>query len=276
VAPRSLRILVAEDNAINQRFMAALLRKAGHDATIVKNGQQAVAAARDGNYDVVLMDVQMPDLDGVQATRQIRALPSPQHLVPIIALTAHAMTGAKEEYLAAGMDDFVTKPIESALLLGKLARLVPSAESPPTASSEPVAAEAERDHDDPAFDVAHLEMLAGFLQTEELWDFARLYLEHAVECASRIAALAAEGDYGAIGGEAHQLIGSAGNAGAVETRRLAEAISVASKVGDEAACRRLGPLLPPATERAAGWLRAWLADTHPTAATLPELPATVG
>ena len=122
-ATRPLRILVAEDNAINQRLMGAVLSKAGHHATMVGNGLQAVAAVRDGAYDVVLMDVQMPDLDGIEATRQIRALPSPRNLVPIIALTAHAMIGAKEEYLGVGMDDFVAKPIDPALLLEKLARL---------------------------------------------------------------------------------------------------------------------------------------------------------
>ena len=137
-AVRSLRILVAEDNAINQRLMAAVLGKAGHQATMVGNGHQAVAAVRDGAYDLVLMDVQMPDLDGIEATRQIRALPPPRNLVPIIALTAHAMTGAKETYLAAGMDDFVAKPIESAVLLGKLARFA-------GLGVEPVAVTAARD-----------------------------------------------------------------------------------------------------------------------------------
>jgi CheY-like chemotaxis protein len=87
----------------------------------------------------VLMDVQMPELDGIEATRQIRALASPRGLVPIIALTAHAMTGAKEAYLAVGMDDFVAKPIDAALLLDKLSRL----SAPPTLAS--VAAEAPRD-----------------------------------------------------------------------------------------------------------------------------------
>jgi CheY-like chemotaxis protein len=122
-APRKLKVLVAEDNAINQRFMVALLHKAGHEATVVETGHQAVAAVRDGEHDVVLMDVQMPDLDGIEATRQIRILPPPRCRIPVIALTAHAMTGAREAYLAAGMDDFVAKPIEAALLLGKLARL---------------------------------------------------------------------------------------------------------------------------------------------------------
>ncbi|MEA2736895.1 MAG: hypothetical protein QOH05_202, partial [Acetobacteraceae bacterium] len=252
----------------------ALLRKAGHDVNLVENGHQAVTAVRDGEYDVVLMDVQMPDLDGIEATRQIRALPAPRHLVPVIALTAHAMTGAREEYLAAGMDDFVSKPIESALLLEKLARLGAPADSAPTAATEPVAA--QHDHYGPVFDLARLEALAGFLQPEPLRDFARLYLEHSVDCASRIAALAAAGDFGALGREAHQLVGSAGNVGALRTRRLAEALAAAAKAGDESACRRLAALLPPATERAAGWLRAWLADPRPVAVTLPELAAAAG
>jgi CheY-like chemotaxis protein/HPt (histidine-containing phosphotransfer) domain-containing protein len=274
-ATRKLRILVAEDNAINQRLMAALLHKAAHDATMVENGHQAVAAVRDGDYDAVLMDVQMPDLDGVEATRQIRALPPPRNRVPIIALTAHAMIGAREEYLAAGMDDFVSKPIESALLLGKLARLAGTAQGPPAAAMEPAAAGAERDHYVPVFDLARLETLAGFLQPEPLRDFVRLYLEHSVESARRIVALAAAGDYRTMGCEAHQLAGSAGNAGALETRRLAEALIAAGKVGDEADCRRLAALLPPAVERAADWLRTWLADPRSAVVTRPEREAAV-
>jgi CheY-like chemotaxis protein/HPt (histidine-containing phosphotransfer) domain-containing protein len=276
-APRRLRVLVAEDNAINQRFMAALLRKAGHIATVVETGYEAVAAVRDGGYDVVLMDVQMPDLDGVEATRQIRTLPSPQCRIPIIALTAHAMTGAKEEYLAAGMDDFVAKPIDPALLLATLARLPASSQFPSTARAEPVAAaEAERDDYGPAFDPARLATLAGFMQPDQLRDFTRLYLEFAVDSASRIAALAAEGDHGAMGFEVHRFVGAAGNAGAVEMSRIATALAAANKAGDGAACRRLASLLPPATERAATRLRAWLADPHLGAEALLEPAAATG
>ncbi|HET6609409.1 MAG TPA: Hpt domain-containing protein, partial [Rhodopila sp.] len=111
---------------------------------------------------------------------------------------------------------------------------------------------------------------------EHLRDFVRLYLEHSADCASRIAALAIDCDYGAMGRVAHELVGSAGNAGALETHRLAQALTVACKAGDEAACRRLASLLPQAIEGAAGWLRAWLAEACPTAATQPKLAAAMG
>ncbi len=126
VQARPLRILMAEDNRINQLFAVALLAKAGHAVDVVANGHQAVDAVRDHDYDVVLMDIQMPELDGSQATAQIRALPAPKSGIRIIALTANAMSGAKEQYLSTGFDDYVTKPIEPAILLAKLAELAPA------------------------------------------------------------------------------------------------------------------------------------------------------
>ncbi len=118
-----IRILMAEDNRINQKFAEALLNKAGHVVDIVANGHQAVDAVRAENYDVVLMDIQMPELDGVQATAQIRALPPPKSGIYIIALTADAMSGARDQYLRAGFDDYISKPIAPAILLSKLAEL---------------------------------------------------------------------------------------------------------------------------------------------------------
>jgi signal transduction histidine kinase/FixJ family two-component response regulator len=120
---QQLRILVAEDNRINRKIIEILLGNAGHHVEMVEDGAQAVAAVRDGDYDVVLMDVQMPVLDGTQATAQIRALPSHKSCVPIIALTAHAMAGAREQYLAAGMDDYLSKPLNPATLHATLAKL---------------------------------------------------------------------------------------------------------------------------------------------------------
>jgi signal transduction histidine kinase/DNA-binding response OmpR family regulator len=118
-----LRILLAEDNKINQMFAASILTNAGHFVDIAANGHLAVDAVRRSDYDLVLMDVQMPELDGVQATKQIRALPPPKCGLHIIAMTAHAMSGDREIYLAAGMDDYVSKPIEVPILMAKLAKL---------------------------------------------------------------------------------------------------------------------------------------------------------
>jgi len=108
---RSLRILLAEDNQVNQTVMRALLGKSGHSLDIVANGVEAVAAVRDGDYDLVLMDIQMPEMDGMTATREIRKLPGAAAKIPIIAVTANAMSGDRETYLLTGMDDYVSKPI---------------------------------------------------------------------------------------------------------------------------------------------------------------------
>jgi CheY-like chemotaxis protein len=121
---RRLKILLAEDHPINQLFMQSVLADAKHEVTPVTDGRQAVDAASRGDFDVVLMDVQMPKLDGVQATREIRALPGPERGVPIIALTADAMSGARETYLAAGMNDYLSKPIDPDVLLAKLDEIV--------------------------------------------------------------------------------------------------------------------------------------------------------
>jgi CheY-like chemotaxis protein len=107
-----LRILVAEDSPIIANLISTLLGKRSCTADIVGNGRLAVAAVQSKHYDLVLMDVQMPEMDGISATRAIRALPGPERDVQIVALTANAFVGQRESYLAAGMDDCVTKPIQ--------------------------------------------------------------------------------------------------------------------------------------------------------------------
>jgi PAS domain S-box-containing protein len=128
---RSLRILVAEDNQINQLVVTAMLEKLGHKADVVGDGAEAVAAVQRVPYDIVLMDVQMPEMDGIEATRAIRRMAPPAGAVPIVALTANAMTGHREQYLAAGMSDYVAKPISLAELQGALARCALREASPP-------------------------------------------------------------------------------------------------------------------------------------------------
>jgi two-component system, sensor histidine kinase and response regulator len=118
----SLRILLADDNPLNCRLAVLMLEKAGHVIDVVEDGAAAIEAVRTGHYDLVLMDVQMPEVDGLEATRQIRRLPIAQAGVPVIAITANAMAGDDRRCLAAGMNDYITKPIDRARLLSTVAR----------------------------------------------------------------------------------------------------------------------------------------------------------
>jgi two-component system sensor histidine kinase/response regulator len=118
------RILVAEDNVVNQKVVVRTLEKLGYRADVVKDGQEAVSAWESGLYDLILMDCEMPVLDGYQATRQIRSREKGGLHIPIIALTAHAIKGAELECRAAGMDDFVTKPMDRTQLAACLDRLL--------------------------------------------------------------------------------------------------------------------------------------------------------
>ncbi len=122
-----LRVLLVEDNAVNQRLALALLKRRGAVVTIAQNGREAIEAWSTSRFDVVLMDVQMPEMDGFDATRIIRARERGGEHVPIIALTARAMTGDRERCLAAGMDDYVTKPLRAQVLMEAIDRLVGAA-----------------------------------------------------------------------------------------------------------------------------------------------------
>jgi len=117
--------LVAEDNAINQKLAVRLLEKMGHRVIVAHNGQEALAAVDHALFDLVLMDCQMPEMDGYAATRAIRAreaLHPSRTRLPIIALTAHAMPGDRDQCVAAGMDDYLAKPMDPADLKAILDR----------------------------------------------------------------------------------------------------------------------------------------------------------
>ena len=108
---RGVRILVAEDHPVNQKFMSLLLQRLGHTATLCENGEVALDAFHTGDYELVLMDIHMPVMDGLAATRAIRAMPGPRSQVPIIALTADVLQEARDQARAAGVDAFITKPV---------------------------------------------------------------------------------------------------------------------------------------------------------------------
>ena len=138
---RTLRILLAEDNIVNQRVAVHLLQKMGHNIQVVGDGSQVLGRLQQEPFDLVLMDVQMPETDGYQATKQIRQLEQSVRAgtfqpaqssafaagrIPIIAMTAHAMSGDRDRCVAAGMDDYVPKPVEVSRLHETIERVMSS------------------------------------------------------------------------------------------------------------------------------------------------------
>jgi len=139
-APAALRILLVEDNPANQKLVTHILRERGHAVDVAGDGHDGIRRAAHGHYDVILMDVQMPGMDGLEATRAIRARENGQGHVPIIAMTAHAMKGDRERCLAAGMDGYLPKPIDGREMIALVERLA-AGELPqvsPRAPAEPV------------------------------------------------------------------------------------------------------------------------------------------
>jgi CheY-like chemotaxis protein len=246
-----LHLLLAEDNKINQRFALALLHKAGHSVDTVENGHQAVDAVRRTRYDAVLMDIQMPELNGLDASRQIRALPSPACDVVIIAMTAHAMAGAREQYLAAGMDDYISKPVQPDLLFSTLAKIVPRGPVAP-AVGEP------RDGGEAPVDFERLEILEQALSTGHVEDFLSLYFREIESHCTAIRQARDNGDFAALAREAHIVVSIAGNVGATSLGALAVALERACHSGAP-----VGPLVDQMTvscDASNAALKNWLAS----------------
>ena len=195
LAERRLRILLAEDNAVNQRLAATLLERRGHKVTIAVNGRDAIAALERDHYDVVLMDVQMPEMGGFEATAAIRDMERANgRRVPIIAMTAHAMKGDRERCLGAGMDEYLTKPLDSRQLCMTVERL----------ATEPDAAP-------PPPPVAHtvLDRVGGDRQL--LAEISRIFLDDAPSHLQRIRIAIDARDPEALRRAAHALKGAAAN-----------------------------------------------------------------
>ncbi len=211
---RALRILVAEDHPLNQKLARRVLEHRGHRVTIVSDGAQAVSAAALQAFDAILMDVQMPVLDGVGATQAIRAAQaSSGHHVPIVALTAHALKGERERLLACGMDDYLSKPFDATELIGVVERLA----SPlaPDQSSRPAARTGSQPGPkaiapDAAYD--HAKALAGALGDQLFLDeLARAFTIDLPGNMRDLAALVEGGDLVSAERAAHRLKGAIGN-----------------------------------------------------------------
>jgi PAS domain S-box-containing protein len=250
----AIRILLAEDNVTNQQVALGILGKLGLVADAVADGVEALAALGRVPYDLVLMDVQMPEMDGLEATRQIRDPGSAvlRHDVPIIAMTAHAMQGDRERCLDAGMDDYVTKPISPQALAEAIDRWLPrdlpeparevaaAAGAVPSSSAEAVSTPA--DEGEAVFDEAGL--MARVMGDPDL---ARIVVDSFLdETPGLIVALRdglTAGDGGTVRREAHTIKGASANVGGDVLRGVAQAIESSADAGDlEGAMARLPDL----------------------------------
>jgi signal transduction histidine kinase/DNA-binding response OmpR family regulator len=236
-----LRILLAEDNKVNQQFAVALLHSAGHAVEVVQNGHEAVDAVNRNSYDVILMDVQMPELDGVGATQEIRALPEPKCRVPIIAMTANAMQGAEKEYRDAGMDDYVSKPVRAEVLFAKLAAIATSIKSSRPATGEAMtpletkssnAGTALNPNELPVVDHDKLSQLMGVLPISGVRDLVQLFLLDTDNQMVQMRELLGKSDMEGLGRIAHAITGTAGNMGAMRTMALAQRLETACRESD--------------------------------------------
>ncbi len=198
---RPLHVLLAEDNLVNQRLAVRLLEKAGHTAVIAGNGREALAALERERFDVVLMDVEMPEMGGFEATGLIRAKEKAKGgRIPIIAMTAHALKGDRERCLAAGMDDYVAKPIHAEEL-----RRVINALVPPTANEAAPAAAAGESLDA----VAALASVGGDRQL--LNELIGVFTAQCPRWLSEMREAVARGDGARLRLVAHTLKGAVGN-----------------------------------------------------------------
>ena len=236
------RILLAEDGEANQLVAAAILRKAGYAVDLARDGEEAVGMARTAAYDLVLMDVRMPRMDGFAATAAIRAMPGAAGRVPIIAMTAAVMPGDRDRCIAAGMDGHIGKPMDRAALLGAVQEALDSRPRRPRA-----AAPAAEPHATPALiDHTTLDELRSAVGPGRL---PRLIGVFAEETRARLARLAATRDLRAIEEEAHGLKSAAGTFGAAALREAAAALEAACVAGEERRALTLRDSLPALVER---------------------------
>ena len=222
---RGLQVLVAEDNQVNQLVATRIFEKLGHQVTVVSNGREALSAFQAGEFDLIAMDVQMPEMDGLDATIAIRAWEKTTNThIPIVAMTAHAMKGDRERCLAAGMDGYTSKPIRIRELEQAIARLI----SPSKPTRAPVPTESQADGV-----IDHAALLAGVDGNKRLLrELVRIFLADCPQRLAEIKEAIRSGDAGALWRAAHTLKGSVGNFAANNAFAAAQRLEIVGREGD--------------------------------------------
>jgi two-component system, sensor histidine kinase and response regulator len=252
-ALRPLRVLLAEDNAVNQKVVIGMLANQGHEITVVDNGRDAVAAAGRETFDVVLMDVQMPGMSGVEATEAIRKAErgSTAH-VPIVAMTAHAMTGDRERFLAAGMDGYVSKPL-------RIDEVLATIDAATRGQGPAVATEPRQVPTATELDVAAI--LAGLGGDRALLgEVIDVFLADAPLRLAEARAALEKGDAAAIAAQAHTLKSMVGLFTTAEAFAAARELEAIGKQGDLAQAAQASATLEGAVATLEARLRALRAE----------------
>ena len=223
-----IAILLVEDNAINREIAARVLAKDGYQVEVADNGKQAVEAVRQADFDLVLMDLQMPVMDGAEATKRIRQLGGSNGHMPIIAMTAHAMEGVREACIASGMSDYLLKPFDPEDLLAMVERWTTASER----AIGLIQPEKQEDENPAVFDERRLVTLSGIMPKTGFEELVSRYLAAADERLKAIEALLGDGELAAAAREAHNMISVSGNFGALELEALARDLEAACDAGD--------------------------------------------
>lgn len=219
------KILLAEDNLINQKVTIKILNTSGYNVTAVSDGQEAVTAVSSGNFDLILMDLQMPKVDGFKATEKIRTLPDSKGDIPIIALTAHALLGDKEKCLNAGMTDYISKPVSGQDLVKKIDVLLD------IRKDESGQKEVSSNDISPLLDKDRLKNVSlGDCEFEK--DLLTSYLSDLDEKYESLIELIAKHDIGKIVEIVHSIKGSSYSIGAIKIADEAYAIELSGKNND--------------------------------------------
>ena len=233
------RVLVAEDNVVNQKVAARTLEKLGYRVDVVANGKEALDAVSRVPYDAVLMDCQMPVLDGYAATRAIRERPGDRRL-PIIAMTANAMRGDRERCLEAGMDDYLAKPVQRAELEATMRQwVVPSSDAPPDESEQTEPSGSAAADGGEVVDRARLDELGLFDAADEEDSLADLFAESVQVSLEQMQAAIAADDGEALRAAGHTLKGSAATLGAGRLTPIAAELEQVGRDGTLAGAEQL-------------------------------------
>jgi PAS domain S-box-containing protein len=249
------RILLAEDNKVNVQVATLILEGVGYTVDVGVDGFEAVAAFRGRDYGVILMDMQMPGMDGITATREIRALEGSGKRVPIIAMTANAMADDQRRCLEAGMDDYVSKPITPAKLRATVARWMEGRPLAKTANSiGPTAIEAF-----PVIEQDVVDSIRSCMDESKFSSLVDLYIAQAEEQSQQFQQWRSSLSLGEIGDEAHKIMSSAGALGAKRVQDLAGRLQTVCRAGDGASMPGLLDQLTSASAEASSALRKMIA-----------------